>query len=106
MSGYSHAGGAYKSTRVIRTGVSARPILISTDRAAMLVLRCADGELRGFISAVMQLGWCVSLTQTSDGGACSITCFDGATKYKSYARSADELLVCYRDLLAAIRGEE
>jgi hypothetical protein len=106
MSGHPHDGGAYKSPRIIRERVGPSRILVPTDRAAMLVLRCDTSELCHFVSSVMQMGWCVTFTQTSDGGACSITCYDGAIRYKSYARSSDELLLCYRDLLAAIRGEE
>jgi hypothetical protein len=54
----------------------------------------------------MQMGYVVSITATSDGGAVSLSVYDGDIRYKSYARSADELLDCYHNLLRAIRGEE
>jgi hypothetical protein len=76
------------------------------DRAMFIVAECDAPELSDFISAIIGMGYCVSFTGTSDRGAVSITVFDGAVRWKQYARGADELLTCYRDLLAAIRGEE
>jgi hypothetical protein len=106
MNGHSHNGGAYKSARVTRERVGPSRVFVATDRASLLVMRCDASELQHFICSVMQLGWCVTFTQTSDGGACSVTCYDGNIRYKSYARHEDELPLCFRDLLAAIRGEE
>jgi hypothetical protein len=63
-------------------------------------------ELQHFITAVVGVGYVACFSATSDRGAISITVFDGNTRYKSYARSENELLLCYRDLLAAIGGEE
>lgn len=76
------------------------------DRAISLLSQCDMAELSFFMQQVLRMGYCVSFSATSDGGAVSITVFDGATKFKGYVRAAHEFETRYRDLLSAVRGEE
>lgn len=76
------------------------------DRALSVLRQCDSAELSYFVQQVVRMGYCVAFSATSDGGAISITCYDGATKFKGYVRAAHEFETRYRDLLSAIRGEE
>lgn len=96
----------YHSTRPAPTGVNTLRLPGILDRASRIIDCCDAVELQHFIYSVMQVGYVACFTATSDRGAVAITVFDGDTRYKSYARSEDELLLCYRDMLAAIGGEE
>jgi len=106
MNGHSRSTGPYKSQRPTSTGSSVVRIPSDMVRAVRILSGGDDAELSMFICQVTEMGYCVSFTATSDRGAVSITVYDGAIRFKDYARDSDELLRCYRDLLSAIRGEE
>ena len=106
MNGKHLQEGPYKSQRPTSTGSRVVRLSGTMGQASRIMLECDGVELLAFLSSVIAMGYCISVTGTSDGGAISLTVFDGAIRWKSYARCADELLSCYRDLLGAIRGEE
>jgi len=106
MNGRQNEKRVYNSPRPATTGSNIVRLPSVMDRASGILDACDAIELQYFIRAVLMLGFCVSFTSTSDRGAVSIVVFDGQTRYKSYARSEDELLLCYRDLRRAIGGEE
>lgn len=106
MSAHPHEKRVYQSARPPATGVGVVRLPIHVDRASKIIACCDAVELQHFIHSVLQVGYVACVTRTSDGGAVSLTVFDGDIRYKSWARSEDELLICYRDLLAAIGGEE
>src|SRR5215475_13484284 len=106
MNGRRDKGGAYRSPRPAPEGSLVKRLPDSAIRGIGIVNRCDTSELQYFLSSVIGMGYCCAFTCTSDGGAVSITVYDGAIRFKSYARHEDELPSCYRDLLAAIRGEE
>lgn len=106
MNGHSRSTGPYKSPRPAAQG--GRVVRVPGDlvRAVRILSSGNADELSYFLCQVVEMGYCASITATSDRGAISITVFDGAIRYKDYARDSDELLRCYRDLLNTIRGEE
>lgn len=106
MSGRENEKRVYHSARPAPTGKHTVRLPSILDRASRIISECDASELQYFVLAVMQMGYVACLTSTSDRGAVAITVFDGSTRYKSYGRSEDELLLCFRDLLAAIGGEE
>jgi len=63
---------------------------------------CDADEVLHFIALVARNGDLCSFCQTSDGGAICITVLCGQRKLKSYARSADELVVRMGDLLEVL----
>lgn len=106
MNGRNNEKRTYHSARPAATGSNIVRLPSLMDRASRILDDGDAGELQHFIYSVMQMGYVACFTATSDRGAVAITVFDGATRYKSYARSENELLLCYRDLLSAIAGEE
>lgn len=106
MNGHSRSTGPYKSQRPATQGSGVVRIPGDLVRAVRILSSSDDGELSLFICQIVEMGFCVSFTATSDRGAVSITVFDGSIRFKDYARDSDELLRCYRDLLTAVRGEE
>lgn len=105
MNGNHRKEGPYKSPRpaVQRSNVVRLPGNLG--HASGVMSASDEVELCNFVSTIIAMGFCISFTSTSDGYAVSLTVYDGATRWKQYARDPDELLTCYRDLLAAIRGE-
>lgn len=76
------------------------------DAAVAALAEYDNGELSYFVQQVVRLGYCVSFSATSDGGAISIVCFDGFRRYKGYCRKEDDYPTRFRDLLSELRGEE
>ncbi len=76
------------------------------DRAIQTLSEYDSAELSYFICTVVSMGHAVSFSATSDGGAISISVYDGYTRFKAYGRHPDELETSLRDLLSTLRGEE
>ncbi len=76
------------------------------DRAVEALTEYDNGELSYFICAVVRMGYCVSFSATSDGGAISIVVYDGCIRFKAYGRNTDQFATSCRDLLSTLRGEE
>lgn len=76
------------------------------DRAIRALDGCNGAELSYFIGEVVRMGFCVSFTATSDGGAISVVVFDGARRYKGYCRNPDEFPERFHEILCELRGEE
>ncbi len=76
------------------------------DRAIASLTEYDNGELSYFVCAVVAMGYVVSFTATSDGGAISIVVYDGTTRFKAYGRHPDQFATSFRDLLTTLRGEE
>jgi hypothetical protein len=106
MSAYTRSEGPYKSSRPTPQGKRVVRLSGNMGRAVRVIRSSDAAELSDFICTIISLGMCVSFTGTSDGGAISIVVFDGDTRWKAYGRDEDQLLTSFRDLAAAIRGEE
>lgn len=97
---------AYVSNRPPPQGSHVIRIRDSPGRAVEIVSNCDPIELQHVICEVLALGYCISFTSTSDGGAVSIVVFDGYTRFKGYGRSVAHLEGSIRDVLRLARGEE
>jgi len=78
----------------------------SPGRAATIVADSDPIELQHTVCEVLAMGYCISFTATSDGGAVSIVVFDGYTRFKGYGRLVSQAADGIRDVLRLARGEE
>lgn len=99
---HTHQEEVYTKTvsRVPRNGRA--EIVMRRPSADSGVMQCDEAELLHFVQMVVGHGDLCSFTQTSDGGAICICILAGDRSYKSYARSADEFLIRFTDLLARV----
>lgn len=74
-------------------------VIMRRPSADCSALQCDAAELLHFVQVVARNGDLCSFTQTSDGGAICVCILQGASTFKSYARTADEFLVRLSDLL-------
>jgi hypothetical protein len=106
MSDSPHKKEAYVSQRPPAQRSNVVRLRDSPGRAVEIMLDCDAIELQHTICEVLGLGYCVSFTATSDGGAVSIVVFDGYTRFKGYGRSAAHFETSIREVLRLARGEE
>jgi hypothetical protein len=101
-----HTKEAYVSTRSSPQGSNVVRLRDDNARAVSILSECDPIELQHAICEVLSLGYCISWTTTSDGGAVSIVIFDGFTRFKAYARSVAHFERSLHDILQLARGEE
>lgn len=106
MSASPRAKNIYQSARPAPKGGRVVRLSGNMGRAVRVLAGCDPAELSSFVCSVVSLGYVATFTGTSDGGAISVVVYDGDTRWKGYGRDEDQLLTSFRDLLAAIRGEE
>lgn len=98
--------GPYKSPRPAPTGGNVVRVSGGMGRAVRVCNSVDAAEIQDFISTIISMGYAVTFTGTTDGGAVSVVIYDGSIRWKGYGRDEDQLLCSFRNLLAAIRGEE
>jgi len=106
MSGRAHQKQTYNVPRPLAPEYLTARARRDIPGLADLYLECDDGELSYFICQVARLGYAASFSQTSDGGALSISVYDGYTRFKGYIRKADDFADRFTELLCRMRGEE
>ena len=95
----------YVSARPAPAGGNVVRLRGEPDRAKQVLLECDMAELQHALCTVVGMGYCISFTSTSDGGAVSVVVYDGFTRFKAYARSTEHLERSLGALLDAVRGE-
>ena len=88
----------YQRPRATATGSSGSELVMRRLAPGFSIEQCDVAELAHFIGLVVGHGDLCSFSLTSDGGALCLCVLQGGRQYKSYARSADELLVRMTDL--------
>jgi len=98
--------GPYKSMRPTPTRGGIVRLRDTPARASKVVADCDMAELQYAIQSVVGMGYAISFTATSDGGALSVVVFDGNIRWKAYERDGLYLPDKLHDLLDRVRGEE
>ena len=106
MNGRSHQKQTHYVPRPLTEDMlTARPSLRGA-AICNLYSECDSAQLSEFVRGVVLLGFAVSFSVTSDGGALSISIYDGFTRFKGYVRHAYQFEDRFDSLLRRARGEE